>query len=201
MASKGQHPFYILMRVIFFIFTMAISSVGFAQGQKKSHNLYGVFQFGYLKGTGNIEFNDVRTANKGNAFRARISGGYYITPKFSTGLGWGLEGYHDPDYNLAPLFVESRYFLKPMGNALFIQANAGYQLSLSNEFRKGTYLGIYGGYKIGKKRVHVLLSTGLDFNQVRNANILVYDATTNSLAVQHADIWLKSISFNCAFEF
>lgn len=174
-----------------------------AVGEKKNKNSgwFNVTQLGYSRGFGTARFrDDVVVRNGGYVGRLRTTFGYFVTPHTSVGLGFGLDGYHNPGYNTAPLVADARYYWNPTGNSPFVAANAGYSLGLARAFQRGAVGSANAGYRfIWGRRTHLLVSAGVDVHQIKEARILVF--TPSAFERVQNNIWLQSLALNAGFLF
>lgn len=90
----------------------------------------------------------------------QVINGYFINPKFSLGVGVGLE-YFNPDYSdTFPIFLDMRYYLKDAYNSFYAYGDIGGLANLGGSFSTGTMLGGGIGYKffINSRKTIVLLT-------------------------------------------
>ena len=170
---------------------------------KKSKNtgLFNITQIGYNAGVGQATYrSDVVLDYRGSVNRFRTTFGYFLNPAVSVGLGFGLDGYHEPSYNTAPLVADVRYYFQPTGNSLFVTGNVGYALKLGAGFERGVTTGLHVGYRvIAGRSTNLLFSVGPEAQQIQDARINVVGP--GSFEQIASTIWLKSISFNAGFLF
>lgn len=117
------------MRKIICSVILFLSSAGFIFAQRgNDKTLWGAVEFGYGRGLGdNGRSFDLPSKNiygRMHLFRIGAKAGYYLTPQFSLGAGVGLAGYHNPDANTLPVFVDLRFRLKSMPK-LYVFADIG----------------------------------------------------------------------------
>lgn len=82
------------------------------------------------------------------AFSLQTINGYFFNPYFSVGAGIGLDGYHEPNINTFPVFLDIRGYLSDNYNSLFAFMDIGTLLHLGNEFERGNMFNIGLGYKV-----------------------------------------------------
>jgi len=92
------------------------------------------------------KITDIRGSGA-NANSLQTINGYFITPKFSTGIGIGLESFSSPNANTFPIFLDLRYYFDNNYSSLYIFGNIGGTVKLGDEFRKGGLLNGGVGYK------------------------------------------------------
>ena len=111
----------------------------------------------FIPGQGN--FVGKLSDDKAKAFALETINGYFFSPYFSLGVGFGLDGYHNPNINTMPLFLDSRVYLKNGYNSLFAFMDLGLLAKVSDNFTKGSMFNIGAGYKFSlgeKKRIFLL---------------------------------------------
>ncbi len=192
--------------ILLFIILLSIQ-FGFAQEptllQKEENGLCFIVQVGYNLGVGNINIQDDFVAkNNGYLVRLRTSLGYFIRPQLLLSLGTGIEGYHDPSYNLLPIAVKGRYFVRPSKKSIFLSGDAGYSVKLGDQFKAGAYTGLAVGYRIVQRnKTSILVCGGIDLHQIRNARSLIFNLQNSTYQYVESSFWLKSFSINAAFVF
>lgn len=169
--------------------------------KNKSTGFYNITELGYGHGIGKIDFkkSGFEIANESKYFRLRAEFGYFVSNKISIGLGIGLDGYHDYTLNTAPMFIDVRYYLKDKPQAFFLSGNLGYALPLSSNFEQGILAGFTIGKKMSGRRIILLPSTGLNFQQIQNFSS--YSFGSNQGGNKEENIWLTSLQFNLGFLF
>jgi hypothetical protein len=169
----------------------------------KNEGYFLIFQLGYNKGAGKIKLTETTsTRNNGYMVSARATAGYFVEPSISLGLSFGLDGYHDPSFNLFPATLNFKYYLRPEGKTVFMNADIGYSLKLSQSFKSGAATDLSVGYRINSgKKVNVLLGTGINFQHIENANSFIYNIQTGSFEYVQSSFWLTTIAFNVGFLF
>ena len=136
-----------------------------------------ITEIAYLSGTGHVTIDDNKLSNRGLGARMRFIAGHYITSQLSVGLGAGFDGYHDPNSNTIPLFIDARGYLKNARNTPFASVNLGYAVAITDSFEQGLlgnfnvgykiYLGIFG------RRSHLLPSLGFNLQQIQRKRQVV----------------------------
>lgn len=146
----------------FFLFIILFSSVNsFCQDDNKkdlfkNKGYFNITKFTYYTiNNANLEFvdvdnsitrNDVKGDNP-NGNSIQTINGYFISPKFSLGLGIGLERFNNPNANTLPIFLDARYYLENDYNSLYGYTNVGFLSKFDSSFNKGGMLGAGIGYK------------------------------------------------------
>lgn len=123
----------------------------------KNEKFISIVQFSYMKNykanneitlSGQGKRNNKLNTDNAHAYSLQVVLGYFVVPKrLSIGMGFGLDGYHEPGFNSAPLYGDIRLYLTDERNAVYMYANLGTLTKLSSRFVRG-YSGKIGcGYK------------------------------------------------------
>lgn len=59
--------------------------------------------------------------------------GLFISPHISLGIGIGLEGHHNPDFNTLPIFLDARVYLADDEDSLYTFLDIGSTLRIGGE--------------------------------------------------------------------
>lgn len=198
------------MKHFFLVLFLCVCSLSFngqeKQSVKKNKGVFNITEIGYLPGTGNIKYDGYSVANDARTYRLRSIFGYFINPHLSLGIGIGLDGYHEPDHNTMPLFLECRGYLKDQRNTFYGFADVGKALNANETFTPGLFLNAGVGYKFFlTKRWCINTSLGYNFQQMQNIDMVeyVFDQDTGEYYynLKQIDIQMKAISCNLAFHF
>lgn len=168
----------------------------------KNTGLFGIIQGSYIKNFNayeetNVQNTDVNTnlnTKLSNAYSLNLVVGYYVIPKrLSAGLGFGLDGYNNPNANTAPLYGDVRFYFTSERNIPYVYANYGGLLQLGQGFHKGQVARIGAGYKffVSKK-----LCMTADVSFV--AKSISY---TNEPVLRSKDaLFIKGVGFTLGFQ-
>lgn len=63
--------------------------------------------------------------------------GYFVSPKLSLNLGFGLDRYEGNGANTAPLVIQGNYYFSSKKNSFFASAEVGTQIAFSETLDKG----------------------------------------------------------------
>ncbi len=140
--------------IIPFVFVIVIGTQLYAQKSdtNKNQGFFNITKISYID-VQNIVFDGFGTgetnlaSESSRAFSLQTISGYFLTPHFSLGAGFGLDGYHDPTYNTMPLFIDLRGYFVNNRNSLFTFLDIGTLLKPGTSFRKGRMMEIGIGYK------------------------------------------------------
>lgn len=165
------------MKKIILALGLIFTTVSLSQETKekdmfKNKGYFNITKFTHYRiNSANLEFIDIdnsvtRNGVKGdnpNANSLQTINGIFLSPKFSIGLGIGLERFNSPDANTLPIFLDTRYYLENNYNSFYGFANAGFLTKLDNSFRRGGMLGAGIGYKFfinSNKSIALLTDAG-----------------------------------------
>ena len=102
----------------------------------------------FIEGEGNF-FSDIDTGGA-HAWSLQTINGYFISPHFSLGVGIGLDGHHDPNFNTFPVFLDARAYSADEADTFYTYLNIGPTIKFggnNSKFRKGVLFNIGLGYK------------------------------------------------------
>ncbi|NIK90896.1 porin family protein [Mangrovimonas sp. CR14] len=108
-----------------------------------------IIQIQNIEGLGTIESNP--STNRAFSYSIETITGYFLTPYFSLGLGFGFDGYQNPTFNTLPVFLDLRLYGTDDENSPYIYGNIGPSINLgggeSPTFKKGMIFNFGLGYK------------------------------------------------------
>jgi hypothetical protein len=148
------------MKSLHIIFIIILCSVGklahgaVNQDTTKNTGWYGLLQLGYIHHS-SVNYYDIgelyEYESSGSHERSlNILVGYFVMPKrLALGVGFGLDGFHKPYYNTAPLYADARYFFSEKRNSFYARASYGGRVRLITPLDPtGAYVRLGGGYKV-----------------------------------------------------
>ena len=99
----------------------------------------------FTSGVGN---QDYELSSEGAiAYSFQTINGYFINPHLRVGLGVGLDGYHNPNVNTMPLFIDTRLYFNETANSTYLVLDLGVLLGITNGPKRGGMANIGMGYK------------------------------------------------------
>ena len=106
--------------------------------------------------------------NKATAYGLQTINGYFFNPYFSAGIGIGLDGYSNPNFNTIPVFIDLRLYFDDNPSSMYTYMDLGTLIKIKNGTKRGRMFNIGVGYKIAlnKKRVILVTDIGYSFKQV-----------------------------------
>jgi len=177
--------------LLFSFFIISFYSFGqtenkISKDEYKNNGFFNITKFGYIgvtelkqelfiEGEGNV-FSDLDTG-KAHAWSLQTINGYFLSPSFSLGIGVGLDGYHNPDFNTLPVVLDTRFYFSDATDSFYTFLNIGPSVRIGGEnskFRKGMVFNIGAGYKF----------------KVANNLFLVSDIYYSHKTVSFTDEWI-----------
>lgn len=165
----------------------------------KNTGMFGIVQGSFIKNysvihsvSGQHSYDTPLDARQSVAYSLNVIMGYYVIPKkLSLGLGFGLDGYHIPDMNTAPLYGDLRFYLNPKRNTSFLYLDYGGLVKFNETFHKGQMLRLGSGYKFFvSKRLCMTADLSFDFKSVSN---------TDEVFSPKDAIFVKGVAFTVGF--
>ena len=191
---------------IFWLLTIDQLSGQSAYVDEQNSRLFFITEIGYLSGTGNVTVDNFELSNEGFGAFFKFITGYRINNQFAGGLGFGLNGYHEPSSSTFPIFIAARWNLKDANNTPFTFVDFGYAVKLIDSFETGILTNFGVGYKLYLgffgRRAHLLPSVGFNIQQIkRERQIMVTGQFPPQFDTIQDDILVKSFSINLGVEF
>jgi len=126
---------------------------------------------------------------------------YDVAPRWSAGLGIGLDRYTEPDYNTMPVYATVRFAALPSVPSAYAFADLGYALGVG-DYTKGFAgaLGVGYTYMIAK---HFGLNFQLAYNlkKFEDIPLVVFSEGTDAPTYSEAHSTRHSISFGIGVTF
>jgi len=118
-----------------------------------------------------------------NAFALGLQtiNGYFINPYISAGVGIGLDGYNNPNFNTLPLFIDVRGYFSDDASSLYAVFNYGTLLKIDGDKNNGSMLNLGVGYKfpVNDKRLMFVSDLSWSYKQISN----------DGLSIQESESW------------
>lgn len=172
--------------------------VAYAQTRDNRTNkgFFNITQLGYHWGIGSYGVDFDKRENDGRVYRLRTTFGYFVTPQVSVGVGFGLDGLHNPSFNTAPLVADVRYYLFDDRSGPYAGATLGYAPEWGGAFTAAPLGSVTLGYRqyLGK-RFSFLTGLSYDAHQVRGVWFRQFDPQFGFRTIK-ANFWLQSFSLS-----
>lgn len=106
--------------------------------------------------------------DQAQAYSLQTINGYFFSPYFSAGIGAGLDGYHNPNINTVPVFLDLRLYLSNAISSMYLYTDFGTLIEIKNGSKKGRMFNLGAGFKlpINKNRLIIVTDLGYAFKQI-----------------------------------
>lgn len=152
--------------IIFIVLIISISSFGqnkkddtASKDEYRNEGYFNITKLSYI--TTNSLKRDISIPGEGGFFSEpdasnayawsfQTINGYFISPQFSLGVGVGLDGHNNPNFNTFPVFLDARVYLEDEANTFYTCLDIGPTIRFGGEaetLRKGVLFNIGLGYK------------------------------------------------------
>lgn len=138
---------------------------------KQERGYFNITEIGYFNGKNTLSLsgaiNPTVFTNSTYALSIRNINGVFLNPKFSIGLGLGLDGYTFSNNNAKftntfLVFADTRYYLKDQKRTFFLYGDFGLSVPIDDNIAKGRMINAGVGYKLMlAKRSAITASIGL----------------------------------------
>uniref|UniRef100_UPI004047A309 hypothetical protein n=1 Tax=Roseivirga sp. TaxID=1964215 RepID=UPI004047A309 len=166
---------------------------------------FGNIELTYLQSIGKIKFNQVDLVHNTKMYGLRLSGGKMITQNLGFGIGIGLDGYHNFNYNTMPIFIDTK-IIEP-----FRITKLNYSLKLGKSFKAQTFKeGVFMENTLSVdirplKRLLMNIGLSLKFQQIKEPEItyIEIDPDTNTFNsfFLNDNTFINSFGINVGFKF
>ncbi|MGR7813605.1 hypothetical protein [Lacinutrix undariae] len=102
--------------------------------------------------------------SKSKAYSLQTINGYFFNPNFSVGLGVGLDGYSNPNFNTLPIFVDVRTYFNDGKSSPYLFLDYGMLAKVEGGKNNGTIFNIGFGYKFPINNKRFILVTDLSYS-------------------------------------
>jgi len=122
-------------------------------------------------------------SDNANAFSFHTINGYFFNPYLSVGLGVGLDGYHNPNYNTLPIYLDVRGYLTDGLGSPYAYLNYGTLVKIKNGPKNGNMFNIGLGYKIplNDNRFVIVSDVGYSYKAVSNDGKSINDSESYTM--------------------
>ena len=179
------------------ILTLFLTGLIFSQNENtideyRNRGFFNITKFGYIKvneanletfsPTNGVLVTDI-SIDKSQAFSLQTISGHFFSPYFSTGLGIGLDGYHDPNYNTLPIFLDLRFYFNDGISSPYLFTDYGTLVKVENGKNNGTIFNIGFGYKLPLNNKRLMIVTDLSYS---------YKSVSNDgLSIRKSESWTQ----------
>ncbi|MEZ4793685.1 MAG: hypothetical protein R2783_09540, partial [Gelidibacter sp.] len=96
--------------------------------------------------------------DKAQGYSLQTINGYFFSPYFSAGIGVGLDGYNNPNFNTLPIFLDLRVYFNDEIGSPYLYTDYGTLAKVEGGKNNGTIFNIGLGYKIPIKNRFVIMT-------------------------------------------
>ena len=182
-----------IISIIFFLFTLN----SFSQNEKsvdeyRNKGYFNITRFSYINvneakletfnPTDGVVVTDL-PINKANAYSLQTINGYFFSPYFSIGLGIGLDGYSNPNFNTLPAFLDLRFYFDDSISSTYLYIDYGSLIKVESGKSNGTIANIGIGYKLplNKKRFVIVADLSYSYKTISN----------DGLSIRKSESWVQ----------
>lgn len=122
-------------------------------------------------------------SDKAQGYSLQSINGYFFSPYFSAGLGVGLDGYHNPNFNTLPAFLDLRAYLNDGAASPYIYADYGTLIKVEGGKNNGTIFNFGLGYKIPLNQKRLMVVTDLSYSYKTISN--------DGLSIRKSESWTQ----------
>ncbi|WP_296384638.1 hypothetical protein [Winogradskyella sp.] len=115
------------------------------------------------------------TSNNSIAYSLQTINGFFFNPYFSIGFGIGLDGYHNPNYNTLPAFLDLRAYFSDGKGSPYVFINYGTLIKIENGTNNGNMANLGFGYKIplNNKRFIIVADLSYSYKAISNDGLSI----------------------------
>lgn len=121
--------------------------------------------------------------NKATAYSLQTINGYFLSPYFSVGLGIGLDGYSNPNFNTLPIFLDLRAYFNDGKSSPYLYLDYGALAKVENGINNGTIFNIGIGYKLPLNKKRLIIVTDLSYSYKTISN--------DGLSINKSESWAQ----------
>jgi hypothetical protein len=177
------------IKKLIIILTIFITGFTYSQNEKKvdefrNQGYFNITKFGYIdvteakletySPTDGVVVTDL-PIDKAQAYSLQTINGYFFSPYFSVGLGIGLDGYHNPNFNTLPIFLDLRVYFNDGISSPYLFTDYGTLAKIENGTNNGTIFNIGIGYKLplNKKRFTIVTDISYSYKTISNDGLSI----------------------------
>lgn len=118
-----------------------------------------------------------------SAFSLQTINGYFFNPYFSAGIGVGLDGYRNPNFNTLPLFLDLRAYFIDAKASPYLYMDYGVLAKIEGGKNNGSIFNIGVGYKFPINQNRLILVTDLSYSYKTISN--------DGLSIRTSESWTQ----------
>lgn len=175
---------YFLISAFVFISFSAYSQKDKKKDEYRNEGFFNITKFGFIHvneaklrtfAIGEGVINTKLPLDNSVAYSLQTINGYFFGPYFSAGLGVGLDGYKNPNYNTLPIFIDLRVYLDDDKSSPYVFLDYGMLAKIENGTNNGNMFNIGIGYKlpINKQRFMIVADISYSYKLISNDGVSV----------------------------
>ena len=120
--------------------------------------------------------------DKAHAYSLQTINGYFFNPNFSAGIGIGLDGYTNPNFNTLPMFLDLRAYFSDEAKSGYLYMDIGALAKIDGGKNNGSIFNIGLGYKFPlKDRLMIVTDLGYSYKSISN----------DGLSIKTSESWVQ----------
>jgi hypothetical protein len=176
---------------------LLFSIISFSQDKKdidefRNKGYFNITRIGYIfvnsakletfSSTDGVLVTDLPLDNS-SAYSLQTINGYFFSPYFSAGIGIGLDGYSNPNFNTLPIFLDLRTYFNDGKASPYLYIDYGALAKVENGINNGSIFNIGVGYKlpINKNRLIIVTDLGYSYKAISN----------DGLSIRNSESWTQ----------
>lgn len=167
-----------IIPILLLLFTKLYSQEKPIKDEFRNQGFFNITKLSYINvGSAKLEtFNPndgvVATSlnvDKAHAYGLQTINGYFFNPSFSAGIGIGLEGYSNPNFNTLPIFLDLRTYFSDEAKSAYLYVDYGTMAKIDGGKNNGSIFNIGLGYKFPiKNRLMIISDLGYSYKSISN---------------------------------
>lgn len=120
--------------------------------------------------------------DRAHAYSLQTINGYFFSPYFSAGVGIGLDGYSNPNFNTLPIFLDLRTYFNDEAKSGYLYLDYGTMAKTDGGKNNGSIFNIGLGYKFPiKDRLMIVTDLGYSYKSISN----------DGLPIRKSESWVQ----------
>lgn len=121
--------------------------------------------------------------NKATAYSLQTINGYFFSPYFSAGIGIGLDGYSNPNFNTLPIFLDLRTYFNDGKSSPYLYTNYGTLVKIEGGKNNGAIFNIGVGFKFPLNKNRFIMVTDISYSYKTISN--------DGLSIRRSESWTQ----------
>ncbi|QFZ53741.1 hypothetical protein FEZ18_02420 [Oceanihabitans sp. IOP_32] len=121
--------------------------------------------------------------NRATAYSLQTINGYFFSPYFSAGIGIGLDGYSNPNFNTLPIFLDLRTYFNDGKSSPYLYTNYGTLVKIEGGKNNGAIFNIGVGFKFPLNKNRFIMVTDISYSYKTISN--------DGLSIRRSESWTQ----------